>query len=372
MISTLSTQPTNLFDHVFQVLQRDYIYVDEIAWVLALAIKSNKNVLLWGPGGHAKSEMVRAALYSLFAKEDVFIQAFGEGMDESKLWGGFDIKKFEETGVIEYFPEYSFLAKPVAIFEELFDAPPVVLLPLKNTLTEGELQNGNQRYRMSTKVIFALTNKDPKDIGELGPAAQALIERFPLQLKVKWDSYKSSDFIQLFNKVSPRIPGADMNGTADIMAEVIAKVIDEGSFISPRTAVHAVGTVKAAAAMRESNVVEKQDLLVLRFLPGMEKFAATLKSELDAAFERAEAERRLIAAEHKLQALIEEFDTAKVGRSPLKLLTVSKKLTAFGDETQNLKVVDALIQRRKQLRDSAASKASEAQALALEYTLIKE
>ncbi len=358
----------NRFELILATLSADFIRVQEIARILALAVESGKNVLLWGPGGHGKSEMVSAALSVIASDEDVFVQSFGEGMDEATLWGGLDFLALERDKVLVYHPENSFLSKPFAVFEEMFDAPPSVLLGLKDTLTARKLRKGSQTFVMKTRVIVAITNKDPEELKDLGPAAAALVERFPLQLKVSWPTYRSADYLELFKKVAPRLSGADLNGTTGVLAEVMAKASEKGDIVSPRTAVHALGIVKTAAALRGAKTVEKQDLLDLCFLPGMESFAQNLKAELDAAFERAQAESRLVDAETRFLELLSELKDA-VG-SPIKLLQVAKRLTAFGDEASQLKVTDHLTERRKKLRESASEKASEAQRLALESTRV--
>lgn len=358
----------NLYQNVTSALQENFIRCDEVARILSLAIQSGKNVLLWGPGGHGKSEMVTAALAVVAKDDDIFVQSFGEGMDEATLWGGLDFAALEKEKVLRYFPEQSFLEKPYAVFEEMFDAPATVLLALKDTLTARKLRKGSQSYGMRTKVIIAITNKNPDEISDLGPAAAALVERFPLQLKVEWKSYKSADYLELFHKVGPRLTGAELNGTQGVMAEVMAKASEGGEVISPRTAVHALGVVKASASLRGAVMVEKQDLLDLCFLPGMEAFAANLRTELDDAYERAEAEGRLIRAEAKLNELMNEMSTAT--GSAIKLLQVSKKFLVFQDEVANLKVTNGLTDRRKQVRDKASELAAEAQKLALENTRI--
>lgn len=358
----------NLFEQNLNVLSQKYIRSESIARILALAVESGKNVLLWGPGGHGKSEMVQVSLSLVASEEEIFTQSFGEGMDEATLWGGLDFAALEKEKVLRYFPEQSFLAKKFAVFEEIFDAPASVLLALKDTLTAKKLRKGQQSFPMDTEVIIAITNKNPDEIADLGPAAAALIERFPLQLKVDWPNYKAQDYLELFVKVGPSLPGADLNGTQKVLAEVMSKASEKGEIISPRTAVHALGIVKTAAAMRGSDMVEKQDLLDLCFLPGVEQFASTLKAELDAAYERAEAEAKLVDSERKLGTLLSEFTEAK--GSPIKLLQVAKKLSVFQDEVSNLKVTDGLTDRRKKLRDSAAEKAVEAQESALDNTRI--
>ena len=357
----------NLYSEISTALSADFVKSAEMARIIALAVEAGKNILLWGPGGHGKSEMVTKALSVVTSEDDVFVQSFGEGMDEATLWGGLDFRALDQEKVLRYFPENSFLAKPYAVFEEIFDAPAQVLLALKDTLTAKRLRKGSQSFRMETKVIIAITNKDPDEVAELGPAAQALIERFPLQLKVEWSSYGAADYAELFSKVGPKLPGPDLNGTAAILAEVFARVASENQPISPRTAVHALGLVKAAASLRGAEKVEKEDLLDLCFLPGMEEFAANLRAELDAAYERSAAEARIREAESKLQTLACELDEAS---TPIKALQVAKRLLSFQDETSNLKVTDALTERRKNLRNRAGELVTRAQQCALDSTRI--
>lgn len=357
----------NLFNRISDKLSERFIRSEEIARVLALAVESEKNVLLWGPGGHGKSEMVQEALSVIADEVDVFVQSFGEGMDEATLWGGLDFAALESEKILKYHPEESFLAKDYAVFEEMFDAPATVLLALKDTLTARKLRKGSQVFGMKTKVIIAITNKDPEEIVDLGPAAAALVERFPLQLKVKWDSYESRDYLELFNKVSPFLSGADLNGSTGVLAELIAKAGEGDAPISPRSAVYALSVVKSAASLRSSAVVEKEDLIDLKFIDGLEGLAENIRHELEAAYERAAAEKRLIAAERVIEGLLSDFNQTN---SPIKFLQLAKKFTAFRDEVSNLKVTDGLTDRRKNLRDTASEKASEAQRLALEATRI--
>jgi len=356
-----------MYQKIKAALAAKFVRSDEIARIIALAVMAGKNILLWGPGGHGKSEMVAEALAQVVAEAEIFVQSFGEGMDEATLWGGLDFRALEDEKVLRYHPENSFLNRQFAVFEELFDAPASVLLALKDTLTAGKLRKGSQSYPMKTKVIIGVTNRDPSEIADLGPAAAALIERFPLQLKVFWPSYKAADYMELFRKVAPRLPGADLNGTQAVLAELVAKA-GEGSPISPRSAVYALGVVKAAAAIRGDRMVHKEDLVDLRFIDGLESLAANIKAELDVAYERAAAEGRLQDAERKLHVLLAEL-TAASG-SPIKLLQAARRFLAFQDEVANLKVTDGLTDRRKNLRDVTAEKAAEAQRLALENTRI--
>lgn len=357
----------NYSTKITAILEAGYVFTQEVARVLSLGFAGKKNIIIFGPAGHGKSEMIQSVVKELGLDDDTFFQFFGEGMDESRLFGGLNFRKLEEEKILEYYPEKSFLNSRVAVFEELFDAPASVLLALKDVLTARELRNGAQRFNMRTELIICLTNKEPGEISELGPAAHALIERFPLQLNLKWKDYSSASYLSMFEKVAGRLAGPVMNGFKSVLAEILAKATAEGNFVSPRTAVHAFQVCQASAEMRGSNHVEKQDLTDLRFLPGLEGLAETIQADLNAAMERASAEELLGAAESYLKDLLKELAQAN---SPIKFLQVAKKFVVFQDDVASLKITDGLSERRKRLREVVGEKITEAQSRALEQTRI--
>jgi energy-coupling factor transporter ATP-binding protein EcfA2 len=364
-MAELKLVENNTHEEISRVLSEKYVNYEDVARILSLAISSGKNVLLWGPGGHAKSEMVEAAIQVCSPQSEVFIQSFGEGMDEATLWGGLDFKKLDEEKILQYFPENSFLNRNYAVFEELFDAPSSVLLALKDALTSKILRKGTQQFPMKTKCIIALTNKDPSEISELGLSAKALIERFPLQLKVEWKTYTSQDYLQLFEKVVKNTP--DTTSVRGILAEILAKVSGTGDIISPRSAVHALQVAQTSAAMRGANRVEKEDLLDLRFIPGMESLANNIKQELEIAYERAQGEKRLLDIEADIRELKNQVHE---NQTPLKLLQAAKKAGEIQDKIAQLRVADLQVTRRNELRDNVSALIIEAQKLAMNNTRI--
>lgn len=356
-----------MYEKIKAILEAGFVFVEEVARVLALAFAGKKNVIIFGPAGHGKSEMIKSVIEGLGLGDETFYQFFGEGMDEARLFGGLNFAKLEAEKVLEYFPERSFLNSRVAVFVELFDAPASVLLALKDVLTARELRNGAQRFKMQTEVIICLTNKEPSEVSELGAAAHALIERFPLQLNLKWKDYSSGSYLKMFEKVAARLSGPVMNGFKAVLAEILAKATSEGNFVSPRTAVHAFQICQASAAMRGSDHVGKEDLIDLRFLPGLEGLAQTIEQDLQRAMERAEAEKKLQVVEGRLQPLLTDLNGQQ---SPIKFLQVARHLQALQDEAAGLKVSDDLSDRRKQLRDRIASAIPSAQQKALEATRV--
>lgn len=337
--------------NIKEILDEKFIFTDEVSRILELGFNAGKNLIVFGPGGHAKSEMIQAVIHGLGLEAETFFQFFGEGMDESRLFGGLDFKKLEEDKILQYHPELSFLNSKVAVFEELFDAPASVLLALKDTLTARELRNGAQRFKMRTEIIICLTNKQPSEISDLGPAAHALIERFPLQYNLQWKDYSSNSYKMLFEKVAPRLGGPILNGFKAVLAEILAKATAEGNFVSPRTAVHAYQVCQSSAKLRGAEHVGQEDLVDLRYLPGLESLAETIEADLKSAMERADAEKNLQTAQEEFGVLNNEVIQET---SPIKILQAVKRLGILQDKLAAMPVPDGLTDKRNKLRDAVS------------------
>lgn len=356
----------SLLQKISSVLSSEFIYSEDIASAIALAIESGENLLLWGPAGHGKSEMTLRALSCVAGDSEIFVQSFGEGMDEATLWGGLDFPALQRGEGLRYFPETSFLSSNFAVFEEIFDAPTSVLLALKDTLTARRLRKGAQSYAMKTRAIIALTNKDPGEISDMGPAAHALIERFPLQLRVAWPSYTAADYASMLQRGA----GVENPRTIAVLSELFARTASGGSPISPRSAVKATKAVLAAQRLRGGTAISPEDMLALRFIAGMEGTADTLQSEIETAAKRAAAEERLNLAKAEFAQIKSQFEDANRAGSPIGVLKAAKLFIAFSDSLSNLAVPDSLTDERRRLRESAASMATKAQAAALAATRI--
>ena len=240
--------------HAGKYLAEKFINYSKFAEAMELALVTGKNIMFYGKGGFAKTEMSRHVLERNGV--DPFILSCGEGLTEEKLFGGVNLKKLKESGEIEYLLENSFMNSEYVIFEELFDAPTSVLLSLKDILTSKKFSQGKQRMEIKTKCVFALTNRTREEVGE-DDSSKALLERFPLELKVEWDSYDKKDFMQLFSKVSlgqdtkaetvrQIKPSTNLKRDLDLLSGVCAKIIMEGEWLSPRTAMHAAHVVEQA------------------------------------------------------------------------------------------------------------------------------
>jgi MoxR-like ATPase len=211
-------------------MSEKFVFMDKTINVLNVGFSTCKNVVLFGPGGHGKSEIT---LDFLKAKGiDPFIQTMGTGMTTDRLFGGLDIPTFEKTGKIEYLVENSFMNHEYVIFEELFDAPDFILEQLKDILSSGVFRNGTQIFPISTKFIICCTNRTRDEFSK-NMSLKALMERFPLELNVIWDNYTEISYNKLLES---KFGEGEVDPVIPYLLQEYAK---NGITISPRVAVTA-------------------------------------------------------------------------------------------------------------------------------------
>jgi len=278
----LPTPRVEILPTIREALREKFVYSDEIADLISAAFYEPCNLLLWGPGGHGKSDMVLTALKALGLQDDeIFVQSFGEGMSEDRLWGGPDMASLDTC--LKYDTARSFLSPnyKAVVFEEIFDAPAQSLLPLKDVLTRRVFMNGPERVAMTAKVVIACTNKDPREFGDGNNAVQALMERFLLQKEVRWPKYEQKNYMDLFTKVRPNAThgGKELHR---LLASVIAGLNEVKTFVmSPRMALQALEVVSNTARIRGDDRIARDAFQSIRFVQGMQSYTADLTRKIE-------------------------------------------------------------------------------------------
>jgi len=324
-----------------------YIESRDVHDVITVAIATGQNVLLWGPPGYGKSEMTQAFFKYYKPEASVYTMSFGDGMEEAALYGGLDFNALSKSGKLEYFPENSFLNYDFAVFEELFDAPTPVLLSLKDTLTARELRKGTQRFPMKTKAIIGITNKCPEDIATMGDSERALIERFPLVLRVDWEEFCKVDKLAEFGKFKfpdlwKTISHSD-NRTFQLFLELLAK--SEG--VNPRIFYQALSVIQNLEPCEES----------LRFL--CKSFSQVIEGdplEEMQTFEQYKTDKALLdAVECELEDYGSQLELLDIAHRELS--TVSQLINDIKNLREEVRqvyvslgVVEALLPRAQELQ----------------------
>ena len=369
---------TNLSKTIKSILDKKFIHTQDIAAILASAIYSKQNVILYGPGGHGKSEMVECVLegLGLWNKQDpsnspTLVQSFGEGLTEDALWGGIDFKKLNNPQNPEMWfnVENSFLNYPVAVFEELFDAPAFCLLPLKHTLQSGFLAKNGRSYPMSTEIIIACTNRAPEEIGEMGETYRALLERFVLRQEVAWAKYDTRSYLALIkkHKYINRL-SEDIQQT---FAGLVAQSFDTGNFISPRTAMKAIDTICGAASASGRDLVIADDLISLTHVAGFAAASKKLKSDIDNMLAAGRAEALMSESENKFNTLTHELESKDLTAFRIvEFCILAKKYLNLQETFNNMSVPDSLYDRKVSYTRACSDKSNFCMQQALQRTRV--
>ena len=205
-----------------------FVFMDKVRTILDISVGTNKNVILHGKGGYGKSEFTETYLNARGIIP--YTITMGSGMTTDRLFGGVDLKEFHVSGKIEYLIENSFMNQEYVIFEELFDAPDFILEQLKDILSSGTFRNGSQIYNIKTKNIICCTNKTREEFSK-NNSLKALMERFPLEMEVKWDNHTRITYEHLLEAKFGK-------GSADPMLTYILETYaSKGFTISPRIAI---------------------------------------------------------------------------------------------------------------------------------------
>ena len=291
---------------VNKALTKLFINTTSIAEILHLGMSTGRNVLLWGPGGHAKSEMTEE--FFKHVGIDPFVQALGEGSTEDLLLGGLDIKEFQESGKILYNVENSFMNFEYVVFEELLDCPAQVLLRLKDILTSGYFRNGTQKFKIKTKLIICLTNRSREEVAE-DRSIQALMERFPLEYEVKWASYDIIAYNTLYKKVFNIDEGElTSSGLSLVVVAAVASNREIKQILSPRTMVYAAEAFKVCTEQDGLSIKEALDNL--KYFSGFTNKGILEAKEQIKHMEEIKKDREIIEASEKI--IDQYFDPERI------------------------------------------------------------
>jgi MoxR-like ATPase len=239
---------------IMKAVRKKAIYFDDVVDVILRGVRLEKNVLLYGKGGHNKSEGVELILKLMKEKglidSDPFVLTFGDGMSEEMLLGGINMEEYKKSGKMNYLVENSFMNSEIVVIEEIFDGPPQVLLTLKDILSSKRMRKGNQTFDCKTKIVIALTNRSKESMAE-DDSLEALMQRFLLTLKVEWETYERKDWKLLFNTVFEEEFNQKYRYKLDELIEILtANNQAKRTFVSPRTAVGAASVYADGGSLK--------------------------------------------------------------------------------------------------------------------------
>ena len=271
-----------------------FVNMDEARGILALALVGaarnplRKNLIFWGPGGYGKSEFTHTYISAAIGTPPYVISMHRE-MSAAEMFGGIDVPAMQ-SGILRYRVEDSYMAHPVAQFEEALDAPDSLLLSNKDIMTRREFTIG-QKYQVKTHLIVINTNHDPARFkNDMSKAA--FLERFPYVARVDWSGVslheRESSYAEIIRNVA--------NGGNPIgkkTGDILCNIANQEQW-SPRRLIHVVQAAQDFTAMTEnskSKTVSTDHLMAVSAILG---------------YDTSEAIRRL--EEEDLQEQVNQFN----------------------------------------------------------------
>lgn len=162
-------------------LRRYLVGREEAIDVVILAMTAGEPLLLLGPPGTAKSDLIYKFTEAIgLGKNDYFEYMITAFTEPSEIIGPVDIRALREEGVYRRKLDGKLADASVVFLDEIFNGNSAILNTLLTVMNEGKIYDGGQPYRLEKLAgFFAASNRIPER-DELA----ALRDRFVLKVEL--------------------------------------------------------------------------------------------------------------------------------------------------------------------------------------------
>lgn len=260
-------------------LDARYVGRADAARLLVIAAVCREHMLLLGPPGTAKTDLV--AHFAGLIQARSFNYLLTRFTEPSEIFGPLDFEQFQK-GTYCVKTDGMLPDAEIAFLDEVFQGSSAILNTLLSLINERHFFNGATRERVALVSLFGASSELPDD-----PALRAFGDRFMLRLEVEqvartrlpellklgWEQEREriagqggrpvtippvrlADLVAL----SGRVADVDVGPVRDAYAEIITELLAQGVTLSDRRIVRGLKLVAAAALLRESLTARPRDL----------------------------------------------------------------------------------------------------------------
>jgi len=279
-----SLEILNKLDELRQDLAGELTHRDDAARVLVLGALCHEHVLLLGPPGTAKTDLVNRFAAAIDAPR--FHYLLTRFTEPSEIFGPLDLRKFE-AGEIHIKTEGMLPDAAISFLDEIFHGGSAILNTLLTLVHERVFHNGSTRQPVPLISLIGASNDLPEDT-----TLRAFADRFALRVMVNpvpehalgklldagWNLEKErmqADASALRGQVVRPISGvaADdirtlhghlkdtkLGEVRTIYEQVVRELRAEGVELSDRRIVKGMKLIAGAALLSKRDTAEPQDL----------------------------------------------------------------------------------------------------------------
>lgn len=328
---------TTFEERVLAPMRERFVGKAEIIDLIAITAISQENLLILGPPGTAKSDLI--ATFALHVHGRYFQYLLTKFTEPNEIFGPIDLNRLREgvviTNIEGMLPDAEF-----AFLDEIFNANSAILNSLLTILNERTFRRGKERHTLDLFAVFGATNALPED-----ESLRALFDRF--LLRVRSNNVEATQLPSLFElgwslerariegnrsahtdtgystqalrELSRALTTIDLNGIRDQYLGLMARIRAAGIEITDRRLVKLLRAVAAAALLRRKTAATPADLWVLRYIWSNEDEAVVLEEIVQSAIDEylkanpAERAHRLArpSRPYELKDILEEFNSVR-------------------------------------------------------------
>jgi MoxR-like ATPase len=314
-------------------LKQDFVGKDDVVNLMLLCVIAREHLLLVGPPGTAKSELVKRFVLLLGASPesgDLFEYLLTRFTEPNEIFGPVNIKEFQ-AGTFTRNIERALPQARVAFLDEVFKANSAILNALLTILNERFFFNGLEQVTVPLISVYGATN----DVPEAGELA-ALYDRFLLRVRTEnvderqfsdlltagWSMERERIRLGRSETIVPvlrslddvqiaydALESIDLTPIFDDYRELVRQVRAEGISLSDRRVIKLLKLVAAATLLRGEHCASPADLWVLLHIWNKPEQIPALQAIVGPVVERAgggsaiRAERLLGDLAHDLRHL---------------------------------------------------------------------
>ncbi len=316
-------------DHVRQDLAGELTHREDAARVLVLGAVCHEHVLLLGPPGTAKTDLVNRFAATIDAPR--FHYLLTRFTEPSEIFGPLDLKSFE-AGTIHIKTEGMLPSASIAFLDEVFHGGSAILNTLLTLVHERIFHNGSEHQPVPLISLIGASNDLPEDA-----TLRAFADRFALRVEVSpVPDHALGDLLDAGWKLeidrmradTSALRGQKVRALAGVTADqirtvhghlkdikleaartmyeqVVRELRAEGVELSDRRIVKGMKLIAGAALMAGRDVAEPQDLWPLLHAWARLADAPVVRGVVERHVSGADAAR---PATREASVLLEELD----------------------------------------------------------------